>query len=80
MKFNKDFDLYPVDQVGFLDINQAFKSGVVSGDFAFTDEHYNQASPADMIHRPDDVFSGMRQRDFVKSSLSAQSKTETVTD
>lgn len=77
--YNKKFDLNPVDQVGFLDIHDVFENGVISGDFNFTDESYNQASPADMMHRPDDIFAGYRQRDFVKRSLS-QVQAENVTE
>lgn len=78
-KYNKVFDLEPVDQVGFLDIHDVFENGVISGDFSFTDEAYNNASPADMMHRPDDIFAGYRQRDLVKSSLAAQTESEQVT-
>ena len=74
--FDKERDLERVDQVGYLNIGEAFKHGTIAGDFAFTDEEYNRASPADMMHRPDDVFAGYRQRDFVKSSLATQSTTE----
>ena len=65
--FNKDRDLTEVDKVGFLDINSAFKNGVIDGNFAFKDEDYNRASPADLMHRPDDVFAGFRQRDAVRA-------------
>lgn len=78
--FDKTKDLEPVDQVGFLNIGDAFKNGVVSGDFSFTDEEYNRASPADMMHRPDDLFASYRQRDYVKSSLTVQAQSETVTE
>lgn len=69
--FNPDRDLERVDQVGYLNIGESFKNGVISGDFAFTDEQYNRASPADMMHRPDDVFAGYRQRDYVRSTIAA---------
>lgn len=77
--YNKEKDLSPVDQVGFLNLAEAYTSGVIPGDFNFSDEEYNRASPADMMHRPDDYFASLRQRDFVKSSLAAQAKTEQVT-
>lgn len=77
--FNKNKDLSPVDQVGFLNLADVYTSGVIPGDFNFTDEEYNRASPDDLMHRPDDVFAGYRQREFVRSSLSAQAKTEQVT-
>lgn len=77
--YNKDKDLSPVDQVGFLNLADVYASGVIPGDFNFTDEEYNRASPADMMHRPDDYFASLRQREFVRSSLAAQSKTESVT-
>lgn len=74
--FDEARDLTPVDQVGYLDLRKALDSGVVSGDFNISDENYNNASPADLMHRPDDVFAGYRQRDYVRSSLAAQSETE----
>lgn len=74
--FDKERDLERVDQVGYLNIGDAFKNGTISGDFAFTDEEYNRASPADMMHRPDDIFASYRQRDMVKSALAAQASTE----
>lgn len=74
--FDDKRDLCAVDQVGYLDLRKALDSGVVSGDFNITDENYNNASPADLMHRPDDVFAGYRQRDYVRSSLAAQSQTE----
>ena len=76
--FNPETDLERVDQVGYLNIGEAFKNGSISGDFAFTDEEYNRASPADLMHRPDDVFAGYRQRDYIKSSLAAQAQAERV--
>lgn len=78
--YNKKKDLSEVDQVGFLNLADVYSSGTIPGDFNFTDEEYNRASPADMMHRPDDVFAAYRQRDYVKSSLSAQAKAEQVTE
>lgn len=76
LRFNKEFDLTEVDQVGFLDINSAFKNGVIDGNFSFKDEDYNRASPADMMHRPDDVFAGYRQRDAVRAVQAAAAVAE----
>lgn len=78
--YDKSKDLMPVDQIGFLDLREAFVSGSISGDFNISDEAYNNASPEDMMHRPDDLFAGYRQRDFVKGALAAQSKTDAVTE
>lgn len=78
--YNKKCDLYPVDQVGFLDLRSAFVNGVVDGNFSISDESYNAASPADLMHRPLDNFDAMRQADMIKSSMAAQSETEAVTE
>lgn len=77
--YNKNKDLSSVDQVGYLNLADVFTSGVIPGDFNFTDEEYNRASPADMMHRPDDYFAAVRQREFVRNTLSAQAQTEQVT-
>lgn len=70
LAFNPVFDISPVDQVGFLDLRKAYESGVIEGNFNISDDSYNNASPDDLMHRPDDIFSGFRQRDYVKSALS----------
>lgn len=80
MKYDPKKDLYPVDQVGFLDLREVAVSGVIPGDINFHDEDFNRANPADMMHRPDDTFAALRQRDYVRSSLSAQAQTEQVTE
>lgn len=77
--FNKLRDIQEVDQFGFLDLNAAIASNSVPSDLAqLGSESYNEASPDSLMHRPKDVFEGMRQRDYVKSAVSAanQSKTD----
>lgn len=77
--YNKAKDLSSVDQVGFIKLSDVYTSGVIPGDFNFSDEEYNRASPADLMHRPDDVFASYRQRDHVRRVLS-QTQSEPVTE
>lgn len=77
LSFNPRRDLMEVDQIGFLNLNEAFASGSVSGDFAVTSsDAFNEASPDSLMHRPKDIFEGMRQRDYVKSAVSAANQSQ----
>lgn len=75
--FNKLRDIQEVDQFGFLDLNAAIASNSVPSDLAqLGSESYNEASPDSLMHRPKDIFEGMRQRDYVKSAVSAANQSE----
>lgn len=78
LTFNPICDLQEVDQFGFLDLKTAYASGSVSGDIAvISSEAFNEASPDSLMHRPKDYFEGLRQRDYVKSAVSAVNQSET---
>lgn len=71
-------DIREVDQIGFLDVGLAFASGSIDGSLAVSSsESFNEASPDSLLHRPKDIFEGMRQRDYVKSAVSAVNQSET---
>lgn len=75
--FNKLRDIQEVDQFGFLDLNAAMASNSVPSDLAqLGSESYNEASPDSLMHRPKDVFEGMRQRDYVKNAVSAANRSD----
>lgn len=81
LSFNIDRDICEVDQVGFLDLRDAFSKGSVNGDFAVTSsESFNEASPDTLMRRPLDQFEALRQRDYVRFVLSAKQADEPKND
>lgn len=81
LTFDKVCDICEVDQVGFLDLADAYSKGSVSGDFAVTtSESFNEASPDTLMNRPHDQFEALRQRDYVRGVLSAKSSEESKTE
>lgn len=74
--FDKKRDLFPVDQMGFVNLREAYASGTVSGSAPTSAEAFNEASYDSMLHRPDDAFSRDRQQKYVRSTLKAQKAAE----
>lgn len=74
--FDKRFDLYPVDQIGFVNLREAYASGVVSGAAPTSSDAFNEASYDSMLNRPDDAFARDRQQKYVRSTLKAQKAAE----
>lgn len=74
--FDKKRDLYPVDQMGFVNLREAYASGVVSGSAPVSADAYNEASYDAMMNRPDDDFARDRQQKYVRSTLKAQAAAE----
>lgn len=71
-KFDKRKDLKETDQVGFLDLNKVYATGVVEGAVSFDENFFNGVlEPAAILHRPKDNFERMRQADYVRSAVSA---------
>lgn len=78
-EFNKVRDLYPVDQVGFVNLREAYASGVVSGSAPASADAFNEAVPDAMLPRPDDDFARDRQQKYVRGTLKAQKAAEEST-
>ena len=74
--FDPKKDLYPVDQVGFVNLREAYASGVVSGSAPTSADAFNEASYDSMLNRPDDDFARDRQQKYVRSTLKAQKAAE----
>ena len=77
-KFDRKVDLKETDQVGFLDLNKVYETGVVEGVVSFDDNAFNGIQdPADILPRPKDNFERIRQGEYVRSALAAaKAKTE----
>lgn len=55
--FDPSVDVSEVDQFGFVDLNDAFRSGTVQGDLAPVEEDYNGIDKAsDVGSKPRDNF------------------------
>ena len=78
--FDKKRDMYPVDQMGFVNLREAYASGTVSGSAPTSADAFNEASYDSMLHRPDDDFSRDRQMKYVRSTLNAQKAAEEAAD
>lgn len=74
--FDKTRDLFPVDQFGFINIREAYSSGVVSGSAPVSSDSFNEASYDSMLNRPADVFERDRQQKYVRGVLKAQAAAE----
>lgn len=69
--FDPAVDLQEVEQFGFINLNEAFEKGVVPGSVDLTDESFNGVSnPGTLISRSQDVFDGLRKREYVQTALS----------
>ena len=74
--FDKKRDLFPVDQMGYVNLREAYASGTISGSAPASSDAFNEASYDSMMHRPDDAFARDRQQKYVRSTLKAQKAAE----
>lgn len=74
--FDKTKDMFPVDQFGFVNVREAYATGVVSGSAPVSAESFNEASYDSMLNRADDSFARDRQQRYVRSTLKAQAAAE----
>lgn len=74
--FDKKRDLFPVDQMGYVNLREAYASGVVSGSAPVSADAFNEAPYDTTMNRPDDDFARMRQQKYVRSTLKAQAAAE----
>lgn len=64
-------DIAPVDQVGFVDLRDAFVNHSIPGDLTVKSEDYNGVDdPSSLLGRPSDVFDAYRKAQYVKSAES----------
>lgn len=64
-KYNEDKDISAVDQIGFVDVAEAVRSGQVIG--AIDEASYdNIESPDGLMSNADDIFALYRQADYIK--------------
>lgn len=64
-------DIAPVDQVGFIDLHDAFVNGSIPGDLGVNDESFNGVDdPASLMDRPSDKFDAYRKADYVHKGMS----------
>ena len=63
-----------VDQMGAIDLRQAFETGVVEGSFEESAENYNDIDdPKSIIGTPDDVFAADRAAKAYKKAVDSKS-------
>lgn len=57
IRFNPKVDIAEVDQFGYVDLNDAYRNGVVRGDLSVIDEDYNDIeNPNEVGFKPRDAF------------------------
>ena len=78
--YNPKRDMYPVDQMGFVNVREAYASGVVSGAAPVSPEAFNEASYDSMLNRPQDDFGRDRQQKYVRATLKAQAAAEAAAE
>ena len=67
-RYNEVCDLAPVDQFGFVDLNECLANGEVPSTVSNTEDAYNGIEdPAEILGKPFDVFDAYRMQDYVKS-------------
>lgn len=67
-KYNEVCDLSPVDQFGFVDLNECLANGEVPSTVSDTEDSYNGIEdPSEILGKPSDVFDAYRMQDYVKS-------------
>lgn len=70
--YNPERDIAPVDQVGFIDLHDAFVNGSIPGDLGVDEAAFNGVDdPASLIDRPSDKFDAYRKADYVHKGMSA---------
>lgn len=61
-------DIYPVSQLGWINLRVVMETGVVPADLQGTEPTSNNIDdPRGILGRPDDIFSAMRANDAYKS-------------
>lgn len=66
--YNEVCDLAPVDQFGFVDLNQCLANGEVPSTVSNTEDDFNGIEdPAEIFGKPSDVFDAYRMQDYIKS-------------
>lgn len=66
--YNEVCDLAPVDQFGFVDLNECLANGEVPSTVSNTEDAYNGIEdPSEILGKPSDVFDAYRMQDYVKS-------------
>lgn len=71
-KYDPVHDISSVDQVGFVDLHDAFVNASIPGDLSVNEESYNGVDdPASLVGRSADVFEAFRKASAVKSAEAA---------
>ena len=80
--FNKKRDLHNVPQYGFVDLHEAYSSGIVPSDIDLPEQQYNDIdNPGNIVGKPSDIFEAYRMHDAIRSfSDNSQSSPEGKND
>lgn len=62
-------DIAPVDQLGFVDLRNAFVNNTIPGDLACSDESFNGVEdPSSLLGKSSDVFDAYRKASYVRGA------------
>lgn len=79
-KFDKSKDLHPIDKLGFIDLRDAVKNGVIPADISSDTLEFNGVEDPDSImHRGSDVFENIRNREAVVAARAAAAAKQAAT-
>lgn len=69
-RYNSDVDRSDVDQFGFVNLREAFETGIIPANAGTTDDSFNGvAAPGILLPRSQDVFESLRKTNYVQSVL-----------
>lgn len=67
--FDKNRDILPVSQTGFIDLQTAFVNNAVPSQTAMSEQDYNGIDdPASILGKPSDVFEAYEMESYVKEA------------
>lgn len=75
--YNPAVDLQPVDQFGFVNLNEAFEKGIIPSVVPDTDIEFNGVmNPSTLLSHAQDVFDGIRKSEYVSRTLASMDEHE----
>lgn len=70
--YNPQKDNAPVDQVGFVNLRDAYVNSVIPGDLSVETSEFNGVDdPSSLLGRSHDVFESIRKGQYVQKSAAA---------
>lgn len=73
-KYDELRDVAPVDQFGFVNLNECLANGEVPATIADSEDTYNGIEdPSSIIGKPRDIFEAYSMQDYIKERGNAKS-------